>query len=105
MNNRQLACEIAKSLFTNGAGKRAHRLVLEMSNGSNGGGWIESSVARVIEEHLDAIQQPAQQQGGQRAGECPPHIASKDGRYCISCGLMLPPTYYVPRQPSPYGEE
>jgi hypothetical protein len=73
MNNRQLACEIAKSLFTNGAGKRAHRLVLEMSNGSNGGGWIESSVARVIEEHLDAIQQPAPaptaHSGGEQAGE------------------------------------
>jgi hypothetical protein len=61
MDNRELACKIADYLFTNGAGKHAQRLVLEMPGLQDGGGWCESAVASVIEEHLSAAQdKPAQ---------------------------------------------
>ncbi len=53
MSNKNLARKIAKELFVNGAGKHAHRLVLEMYDMSDGGGYIESAVANVIEKILD----------------------------------------------------
>jgi hypothetical protein len=56
MNNRELACKIANDLFTNGAGKHAQRLVLEMPGLKDGGGWCESAVADMIEDHLEAAQ-------------------------------------------------
>jgi hypothetical protein len=59
MNNKQLACEIAKHLFTNGAGKRAQRLVLELPNLQDGGGWCEAAVVDVIEDHLNAAAKEA----------------------------------------------
>jgi hypothetical protein len=63
MDNRQLACKIAEDLFTNGAGKRAQRLVLEMPDLRNGGGWIESAVTSVIEKHLNAATLPPAEEG------------------------------------------
>lgn len=50
--HKKLAKQIAKSLFTNGFGERAQRLVLELPEGKNGGGWAEVAVVDVIAEHL-----------------------------------------------------
>jgi hypothetical protein len=49
---RTLAEEIARRLFTNGADQKAQRLVLEMPNGGNGGGWSEKPMADYIERIL-----------------------------------------------------
>jgi len=51
-DRRILAERIAAKLFTDGAGKRAGRLVLEMTPGLAGSGWLEIGVAGVIEESL-----------------------------------------------------
>ena len=42
---RRLAARIAGDLFTNGAGHHATRLVLELNDGGNGGGWSEKAAA------------------------------------------------------------
>lgn len=47
-----LANKIARDIFTNGAKKRANRLVLELPGGRNGGGWCEMAVADLIDRHL-----------------------------------------------------
>jgi hypothetical protein len=52
MDNRQLACKIADHLFTNGSGKHAQRLVLELPGLKDGGGWCESAVVDVIDDAL-----------------------------------------------------
>lgn len=53
--NRMLAMRIAAELFTNGNGNVAKRLVLELEDGRNGGGWaITAAVDRIeklIGEH------------------------------------------------------
>lgn len=49
--NRQLAEAIADRLFTGGFGK-AQRLVLEMPNMQDGGGWSEACAADQIEKLL-----------------------------------------------------
>jgi len=50
-----LARSIADALFTNGAGKIAETLVLELADGCNGGGWCRAAVEGVIERELEAI--------------------------------------------------
>lgn len=52
---RELANRIAEKLFTNGWGKRAERLVLELPDGSDGGGWCEKSAAHEIERVLMGV--------------------------------------------------
>lgn len=42
---KSLARKIAADLFTNGAGEHARRLVLELEDGRNGGGWGELPAA------------------------------------------------------------
>lgn len=49
---RALAESIARGLFTNGFGEHAGRLVLELDDGRNGGGWSELAVADAIEKKL-----------------------------------------------------
>jgi len=49
---REIAAEIAKHLFTNGAGQRADRLVMELPGGGNGGGWAENCLADQIAKCL-----------------------------------------------------
>jgi hypothetical protein len=44
----RLADEIVKSLFTNGDGWEAERLVLELPSGRDGGGWCPSAVRELI---------------------------------------------------------
>lgn len=51
-DTRDLAKEIAADLFTNGLGQHARRLVLELENGHNGGGWCERAVVDRIRGHL-----------------------------------------------------
>ncbi len=47
-----LAEEIVEELFKNGAGQKAKRLVLELENGKDGGGWGKRAVSDVIINHL-----------------------------------------------------
>jgi hypothetical protein len=51
----ELADKIADSLFTDGDGQKAERLVLELPNGRNGGGWCRDAVRGVIQA---AISEP-----------------------------------------------
>jgi hypothetical protein len=51
----KLADEIVEYLFTNGAGEQAHRLVLQLLDGSNGGGWCREAVKSVIISKLKAL--------------------------------------------------
>lgn len=55
----QIANDVVAALFTNGAKQKASRLVLELENGRNGGGWsfqpARDHVAEVIEKHLASI--------------------------------------------------
>jgi hypothetical protein len=59
MELQELAERIAKHLFTNGTGERAERLVLEMRNGRDGGGWSEWAVTLAIKEKLVEFLQKA----------------------------------------------
>lgn len=45
--------EVLNHLFTNGAGETADRLVLELENGRDGGGWCRGAVRDQI---CDALQ-------------------------------------------------
>jgi len=49
---KKLAKEIAGKLFQNGAGQQARRLILELRDGKDGGGWSEKAVSDLIERHL-----------------------------------------------------
>lgn len=52
--HQYIAKRIAKHLFTNGANERATRLVLQLPDGRDGGGWCEKavrdSIARMLAE-------------------------------------------------------
>lgn len=54
MSNQQLAAKIADDLFTNGCDEKAERLVLELPNGRDGGGWCKQAVADRILQALNA---------------------------------------------------
>ena len=49
---REIAEAIADSLMTNGNEERAERLVLELPDGRDGGGWCRSSVVSTAENEL-----------------------------------------------------
>lgn len=51
--NKELAVEIAESLFTSGMGRKAARLTLVGSNGKYLGGWSEVAVSDHIESFLN----------------------------------------------------
>jgi len=51
----ELAERIAKRLFVNGCGEHAKRLVLELDNGRDGGGWCESAVRDQVAAELAGI--------------------------------------------------
>lgn len=53
MTTKALAQKIAKDLFTDGMGRHAQRLVMEIEGVTNGSGWSEAAVANVIKKHLD----------------------------------------------------
>jgi hypothetical protein len=48
-----LAAEIARALFTDGMGKRAKRLIMEIGGWRDGGGWSEEGAALQIERVLE----------------------------------------------------
>ena len=52
MTDEALAEEIIKRLFTNGAGQKARRLVLELDDGREGGGWCATAARDQIVEAL-----------------------------------------------------
>jgi len=47
-----LASLISNDLFTNGSGETAERLVLELPQKRDGGGWCKKAVYDVIVKHL-----------------------------------------------------
>lgn len=49
----KLARRITKKLFVNGFGDQATRLVLELENGRDGGGWCEEAVVDVIRDTIN----------------------------------------------------
>ena len=55
MSNEELAKSIARTLFTNGQGKHAQRLVLEIPGVKDGGGWCEQAV---VDQILKALEEP-----------------------------------------------
>ena len=76
--------EIANILFCNGMGQVASRLVLELPDGEDGGGWCKKAVVEVIDNALQPV----------NAGDAKPPCdycsdAEKMGhRYCPKCGLF-----------------
>ncbi len=50
--NRRLARRVAKALFRNGSGEIAERLVLELKDRRNGGGWCLGAVEDVVEREM-----------------------------------------------------
>lgn len=54
MDANELATQITDKIFTNGAGDQAKRLVLELENGRNGGGWSKSAMRDFIRDILIA---------------------------------------------------
>ena len=54
---RGAADEIIERLFTNGANEKARRLVLELQDGRNGGGWGKEPVRDLILDVLSDLQQ------------------------------------------------
>jgi len=55
MDIEKVADEIVENLFENGYGEKAQRLVLELEDGSNGGGWCKQAVKDVIVAKLKAL--------------------------------------------------
>jgi hypothetical protein len=51
-NYRKLAARIADDLFVNGANQKAQRLVIELENGTTGGGWSRLAVTDRVEAIL-----------------------------------------------------
>lgn len=54
MDIEKLANEIVEYLFSNGVGKRARRLVLELTDGRNGGGWGKEPMRDAIIDKIKA---------------------------------------------------
>ncbi len=54
--NRLIADQIARDLFTNGNGDFADRLVFELRDGGNGGGWAFGPMVNRIEKKLEEIE-------------------------------------------------
>jgi len=53
MTNRQIAMEIADDLFTDGTGRKARRLVMEIVRNLDGSGWGKGAVIDRVEGVLD----------------------------------------------------
>jgi hypothetical protein len=70
----QIADEVIKTLFTNGAGEKASHIVLELEDGHNGGGWGERParvhVAEVIEKYIARIGAVEQMRAADGAWDC-----------------------------------
>lgn len=47
-----LAAEIADDLFTNGSGQKSTRLVMELPDGKDGGGWCHQALTSRVAKHL-----------------------------------------------------
>jgi len=71
---------IAERLFTNGAGHKAQRLVLEMENGSDGGGWCKKTVIDQIDRILTELTNQQEQ-----AGKCPDCGVEKGEHHLYHC--------------------
>lgn len=60
---REIARAVAAELMRNGNGDSAKRLVLELENGRDGGGWcraaVESRVEAVVKAHIEKAHLPA----------------------------------------------
>lgn len=61
-----LAKQIAEQLFTNGAGEKAQRLVLELPGKRDGGGWCQKAVEDQVAERIAQLQADNQRLQGER---------------------------------------
>ena len=52
---REIDNQIAARLFVNGAGQKAQRLVLELADGRDGGGWSEPAVVDQVVSVLETV--------------------------------------------------
>jgi hypothetical protein len=59
MNYEKVADKIVETLFTNGAGQKADRLVLELPGSKDGGGWCRAAARDRIVKILEANGQSA----------------------------------------------
>ena len=59
MTARERAMTIAEELFRNGFGEEAKRLVLELDDGRDGGGWSKKAAIDRIEAALRAYSKEA----------------------------------------------
>lgn len=50
-----VADKIADYLLTDGVGRTARRLVMELENGTRGGGWGKQAVRDAVQTHLDGV--------------------------------------------------
>jgi len=56
INKKLIAIKIANDLFKNGVGDIAKRLILELEDGRNGGGWSHGAVVDRIETILKSFE-------------------------------------------------
>ncbi len=70
----KIADDVIEALFTNGNNQKARRLVLELENGRDGGGWAKFAardhIIDIIDRHLasrEAVEQPLAPDNGQAA--------------------------------------
>jgi len=99
---KQRAERCAEALFVNGAGDRAHRLVLTALDGRDLGGWSERAMADRIERVLSDICTWHEDADGVWASSCDRRfVFGADGpvenlfRHCPHCGLPLTAVPYV----------
>ena len=55
MNNQKIAEQITTGLFVMGQGQQARRLVLELPDGSAGGGWGRPAVLKKISQGIQPL--------------------------------------------------
>jgi tryptophanyl-tRNA synthetase len=79
----KLAQRITEYLFTNGAGQKATRLVLEMKDGTPSGGWCKEAVTDVVQRFLDEVS--AERRKRQRRRKAKP--ATENGHGYEWCGV------------------
>lgn len=73
----KIADDVIEALFTNGSNQKACRLVLELGNGQNGGGWAKFAardhIIDIIDRHLasrEAVEHNMHPTGGGLCAIC-----------------------------------
>lgn len=83
----KIADDIVSALFANGAKQKACRLVLELENGRNGGGWsyrpARDHIADVVEKHITSIESAQQSMPPTLLTGCASEVD------CPNCGYIV----------------